>query len=94
MEAVVSQRWQWKREVEEKVPVHGDGDSAFVVLPGGVQVRPGQVGGIKSPSRLWTRQHNTEGLWTQAWPALPSVYNIYPPSFSMGWFRHSAFSLI
>lgn len=41
--------------MEEEVPVHGDGDGAFVVLPGGVQVRPGQVGGIKSPSRLRSR---------------------------------------
>lgn len=41
--------------MEEEVPVHGDGDGAFVVLPGGVQVRPGQVGGIKSPSRLQRR---------------------------------------
>ena len=41
--------------MEEEVPVHGDSDGAFVVLPGGVQVRPGQVGGIKSPSRLRRR---------------------------------------
>lgn len=46
--------------MEEEVPVHGDGDGALVVLPGGVQVRPGQVGGIKSPRRL-RRRHRGIG---------------------------------
>lgn len=56
METVASRGRQWRRKLEEEVPVHGDGDGAFVVLPGGVQVRPRQVGGIKSPSRLCRRK--------------------------------------
>lgn len=34
------------------VPVHGDSDCAFVVLPRGVQVGAGEVSSIESPSRL------------------------------------------
>lgn len=56
METVASRGRQWRRKLEEEVPVHGDGDGALVVLPGGVQVCPGQVGGIKSPSRLCRRK--------------------------------------
>lgn len=56
METVASGEGRRRKLEEEEVPVHGDGDGAFVVLPGGVQVCPGQVGGIKSPGRLYRRK--------------------------------------
>lgn len=34
------------------VPVHGHGDGALVILPCGVQVGAGQVGGVEPPGGL------------------------------------------
>lgn len=38
------------------VPVHGDGDCAFVVLPRGVQVGAREVSRIESPGRLQRKE--------------------------------------
>lgn len=47
---------KWEEGLEEQVPVHGNGDRAFVVLPGGAQVRSREVGGVKPPSSLRARR--------------------------------------
>lgn len=43
------------------VPVHGHRDRALIVLPGGVQVRARQVGGVESPGGLQRRGGGSAG---------------------------------